>query len=189
MDLVAMVAHDLADLLASNAPATHIVRALRTCAGTRISGCPAPDRGATSVFDTMTHVDDELERSILVAAQDPPTAVRLLVLMRELQRTAPGEQRLPSVERADDEGIRRILETDVAADLLDVYRRTVAYAYPWAGSEELDAAALYCALRDVVVAGAVVQGVGVDDERAAREDAAFLDDLLGAAPTWPQLTD
>jgi hypothetical protein len=127
----------------------------------------------------LAEADPELLPPLLAAIKDPELAVRLHVASQSLSdriRVAQEHGEDPSeASGAMLAGLPDLPELDVSPGLREAYKATLDHGFPWADSEALDAAALWCALRDILEPED-------DEDRSLREDAMFLNRLLGPVP-------
>jgi len=127
----------------------------------------------------LAKTDPELLPPLLAAIQDPELAVRLHVASQSLSdRVRVAQEHGEDPEKASGDmlaGLSDLPDLDVPAGLREAYKTTLATGFPWADSESLDTAALWCALRDTLEPED-------DEDQALRQDAEFLNKLLGPVP-------
>jgi hypothetical protein len=139
---------------------------------------PQDPRVLLAVYN-LAESDPELLAPLIAATEDPQLAVRLLVATQSLS-----ERIRIAEEHGEDPGkasgamlaaLSDLTELDVSAGLRETYKTTLANGFPWADSESLETAALWCGLRDTLEPED-------DEDRALRDDADFLNLLLGPVP-------
>lgn len=131
------------------------------------------------VVHELAESDPELLSPLLAASQDLQLAVRLHAVSQSLSDRIRVAQ-----EHGEDPGkasgamlasLSDLPQLDVPARLREAYKATLANGFPWADSGSLDTAALWCGIRNTL-------DPEDDEDRALREDADFLNLLLGPVP-------